>query len=299
MMGGVLLFSIAAAWVISASVYLPIKKLHDVTTTITEKDLEVLVTGDNVDELTELSRSFNAMIGKIRELLDEKIEEQRRLKKAEFKTLQAQINPHFLYNTLDTIIWKAEANQKDQIIELVQALSSFFRITLSKGQDWITIGEEVEHVRSYLRIQSMRYRDILTYTIDVDEEILHGTILKLMLQPLVENALYHGIKNKRGGGTIAVRGYRLGEGQALLEVEDNGIGIAADELAQLREGLADESRRDDIGEHGFGIYNVHQRIKLYYGRQFGLSIESEPQWGTKVSLTIPLQGHPPRPSKEI
>ncbi len=288
-MGGVILFSILAAWLISASVYLPIKKLHDMTTTITEQDLAVLVTGDNVDEITELSRGFNVIISRIRQLLDEKVEEQQQLKKAEFKTLQAQINPHFLYNTLDTIIWKTEANQKEEVIELVQALSSFFRITLSKGQDWITIRDEVEHVRSYLRIQEMRYRDILTYTIDVDDEILSYTILKLMLQPLVENALYHGIKNKRGGGTITVRGHRLDEKRALFEVADTGVGIPSSELARLRANLADSSRRDDIGEHGFGIYNVHQRIKLYYGKQFGLSIESELQRGTTVSLVIPLE----------
>jgi len=229
------------------------------------------------------------MISRVRQLLDEKIEEQQQLKKAEFKTLQAQINPHFLYNTLDTIIWKTEANQKGEVIELVQALSSIFRITLSKGQDWITIHDEVEHVRSYLCIQGMRYRDILTYSLDVDDDILSHTILKLMLQPLVENALYHGIKNKRGGGTITVRGHRLDEKRVLFEVEDNGIGIPPNELARLRANLADSSRRDDIGEHGFGIYNVHQRIKLYYGKQFGLSIESELQRGTTVSLVIPLE----------
>lgn len=288
-MGGVILFAIWAAWLISASVYLPIKKLHDMTTTITEQDLAVLVTGDNADEITELSRGFNVIISRIRQLLDEKVEEQQQLKKAEFKTLQAQINPHFLYNTLDTIIWKTEANQKGEVIELVQALSSFFRITLSKGQDWITIHDEVEHVRSYLCIQGMRYRDILTYSLDVDDDILSHTILKLMLQPLVENALYHGIKNKRGGGTITVRGHRLDEKRVLFEVEDNGIGIPPNELARLRANLADSSRRDDIGEHGFGIYNVHQRIKLYYGKQFGLSIESELQRGTTVSLVIPLE----------
>ncbi|MDY0019229.1 MAG: sensor histidine kinase [Anaerolineae bacterium] len=288
-MGGVILFAIWAAWLISASVYLPIKKLHDMTTTITEQDLAVLVTGDNADEITELSRSFNVMISRVRQLLDEKIEEQQQLKKAEFKTLQAQINPHFLYNTLDTIIWKTEANQKGEVIELVQALSSFFRITLSKGQDWITIHDEVEHVRSYLCIQGMRYRDILTYSLDVEDDILSYTILKLMLQPLVENALYHGIKNKRGGGVITVRGHRLDEKRALFEVEDTGIGIPPNELARLRANLADSSRRDDIGEHGFGIYNVHQRIKLYYGKQFGLSIESELQRGTTVSLVIPLE----------
>ena len=183
-------FSIAAAWIISESIYIPIKKLHNVTTTITETDLQALVTSDNANEIADLGMSFNIMIGKIRELLDSKIKEQENLKKAEFRTLQAQINPHFLYNTLDTIIWMAEAKQNDQVIEIVSALSSFFRISLSKGKDWITIQEEIERTRSYLTIQKIRYRDILDYTIEADETVLAGTTLKLILQPLVENAIY-------------------------------------------------------------------------------------------------------------
>ncbi len=191
-------FSIAAAWIISASIYIPIKKLHDVTATITRNDLQALVTSHNVDEITELGMSFNIMIGKIRQMLESKVKEQENLKKAELKALQAQINPHFLYNTLDTIVWMAQANKTEQVIDIVQALSNFFRIALSKGKDWITIDQEIEHVRSYLTIQKLRYHDILDYKIEVDEDIRSGTILKLTLQPLVENALYHGIKNKRG-----------------------------------------------------------------------------------------------------
>ncbi|CAG0958462.1 partial two-component system, sensor histidine kinase YesM, partial [Anaerolineae bacterium] len=198
-------FSVISAWAISRSIYVPIKRLHDVTTTITKNDLQALVNRDNVDEITELGMSFNIMIGKIRELLDAKIKEQEDLKRAELRALQAQINPHFLYNTLDTIIWMAEAQKTDQVVELVGALSSFFRISLSKGRDWITIGEELERTRSYLTIQRMRYRDILDFRIEADEQVLNNTILKLILQPLVENALYHGIKTKRGGGTIVVR----------------------------------------------------------------------------------------------
>ena len=140
-------FSVIAAWAISRSIYIPIKRLHDVTTTITKNDLQALVNRDNVDEITELGMSFNIMIGKIRELLDAKIKEQEELKKAELRALQAQINPHFLYNTLDTIIWMAEAQATDQVVEIVSALSNFFRISLSKGRDWITIGEEIERTK--------------------------------------------------------------------------------------------------------------------------------------------------------
>ena len=171
-------FSFTAAWAISRSIYIPIKRLHDVTSTITKNDLQVLVTRENVDEITELGLSFNIMIGKIRELLDSKMKEQETLKKAELRALQAQINPHFLYNTLDTIIWMAEAQKTDQVVQLVSALSNFFRISLSKGKDWITIGEEIERTRSYLTIQKMRYRDILDYRIEIDERVLNNTILE-------------------------------------------------------------------------------------------------------------------------
>ncbi|MBK8783729.1 MAG: histidine kinase [Anaerolineales bacterium] len=187
-------FSVVAAWSLSRSIYTPIKKLHDVTTTITKNDLQALMTSDNVDEITELGMSFNIMIGKIKELLDSKIKEQENLKKAELRALQAQINPHFLYNTLDTIIWMAESKKTDQVVKIVTALSNFFRISLSKGMDWITIGEEVERIRSYLTIQKMRYRDILDFKIDVEEDVAENTILKLLLQPLVENACITALK---------------------------------------------------------------------------------------------------------
>jgi two-component system sensor histidine kinase YesM len=279
-------FAVVAAWAISRSIYIPIKRLHDVTTTITKNDLQALVTHDNVDEITELGMSFNIMIGRIRELLDSKIKEQENLKKAELRALQAQINPHFLYNTLDTIIWMAEAKKTDQVIEIVSALSSFFRISLSKGRDWITIGEEVERVRSYLTIQKMRYRDILDYQIEVDDGVASNTILKLILQPLVENALYHGIKNKRQGGTITVRAKQKNENEVLLEVEDNGIGFTPEKLAQLQAELDDDSGEIRL-ESGFAIGNVNKRIRLYYGRQYGLSIKSEYYTGTCATLVIP------------
>ena len=199
------------------------------------------MTGDNVDEIAELGMSFNIMIGKIRDLLDSKLKEHEELKKAELRALQAQINPHFLYNTLDTIIWMAEANRTAEVIEIVRALSSFFRLSLSKGRDWITIGEELERTRSYLTIQKIRYRDILDYKIEADEAVLDNTVLKLSLQPLVENALYHGIKNKRRGGTITVRAQQQGADEILLQVEDDGIGLTPEKLAQVQAGLDDDS----------------------------------------------------------
>jgi two-component system, sensor histidine kinase YesM len=285
---GAICFSIVAAWGLSKSISTPIKKLHDVTKTITQNDLQALVTSDNKDEITELGMSFNIMIGKIRELLDSKIKEQENLKKAEMRALQSQINPHFLYNTLDTIIWMAEAGKTDQIVEVVSALSNFFRISLSKGKDWITIGEELERIKSYLTIQKIRYRDIMDFKIEVDERVTNHTVLKLILQPLVENAIYHGIKNKREGGTIVVRAKLNNENEVMLEVEDNGIGFAPDKLVLLQAELEDDSG-DIKQESGFGVGNVNQRIKLYYGKQYGLSVTSEYQTGTRVSFIIPAR----------
>lgn len=279
-------FSVLAAWGISRGVYIPIKKLHDMTTTITKNDLQALVTHGNVDEITEMGLSFNIMVGRVRELLDAKVREQENLKRAELRALQAQINPHFLYNTLDTIIWMTESKKADQVIEIVRALSSFFRISLSKGRDWITIAEEVERTRNYLVIQKMRYRDILDYRIEMDESVAANSILKLILQPLVENALYHGIKNKRQGGTIVVRAMRRNDSEILLQVQDNGIGFSPERLAQLQADLDDDSGEIKL-ESGFGIGNVNKRIKLYYGRDYGVSIQTEAGVGTCVTIVIP------------
>ena len=284
---GAVAFAVIATWRISQSIYRPIKKLHDVTNTITKDDLQALVTRDNVDEIAELGMSFNIMVGRIRELLDAKLKEQENLTKAELRALQAQINPHFLYNTLDTIIWMAESKKTDDVVQLVSALSSFFRISLSKGKDWITIGEEVELTRNYLTIQKMRYRDIMDFAIDVDGPVLDSTVLKLILQPLVENALYHGLKQQRQRGTIVVRAKRMNATEAMLQVQDDGVGMPVEMVTQISNAL----NHDVDGIHpesGFGLLNVNKRIKLYYGRQYGLSLSSQYGSGTCVGIVIPL-----------
>ena len=229
------------------------------------------------------------MIKNIMQLIEDKQKEQKALQKAELKALQAQINPHFLYNTLDAIVWMTETNNNDKVVEITKAFSSFFRITLSKGNEWITLAEEIEHTRSYLIIQRMRYRDILSYEIDVDDSILKCRILKLILQPIVENALYHGIKNKRNPGSIIVRASRYGDEKILLEVIDDGNGMTEE---RLREVVAYINADNSVSRknEGYGLRNVNQRIKLYYGKQYGLSIKSEYKKGTHVSVIIPLVG---------
>jgi two-component system sensor histidine kinase YesM len=182
----------------------------------------------------------------------------------------------------------AEAQKTDQVVEIVSALSSFFRISLSKGRDWITVGEEIERTKSYLTIQRMRYRDIMDFKIEADEQVLNNTVLKLILQPLVENALYHGIKNKRSGGTIIVRAKQRNADEVLLEVEDNGIGFTPEKLDQLQAELNDDSG-ELYFESGFGIGNVNKRIRLYYGKQYGLTVKSEYNVGTCATLIIPAR----------
>ena len=210
------------------------------------------------------------------------VEEQKLRQKLEYRVLQEQITPHFLYNTLDAIIWAAEGGDDEAVITLVTALSSFFRTSLSQGVDFVPVSGEIEHVKSYLAIQQMRYSDILSYEIDVDEDLRDKTILKLLLQPLVENSLYHGVKNTRGRGKITVSIKRDG-GRMRFSVADDGIGMSPEKLAELRENLKSGS-----GGKGYGLFNVNRRLKLYYGLKEDIGITSEYGRGTVVSFALDI-----------
>jgi len=213
--------------------------------------------------------------------------EQKQLRKAEFDLLQAQINPHFLYNTLDAIVWSAEAGNEKQVVKMVGSLSEFFRSSLNKGKEIVTIREELSHVRSYLEIQQIRYQDILDYEIDVPEELYINEIPKITVQPVVENALYHGIKEKRGGGKISVTGREDG-GDYIITVSDNGIGMEPDRLKEVRDGLTDTN---PDSKKIYGLYNVNQRIKLDFGDEYGLSIDSVYDEGTTVTIRLPKKSN--------
>ena len=243
-----------------------------------------------VEELAGLTRDVNTMAGRLEDLVEENRQEQENLQKAELRTLQAQINPHFLYNTLDTIVWQAEAGKNEEVVALTKSLSDFFRSSLASGEDWVTVQQEMRHLNGYLSIQKTRYRDILNYEVEADPAMNGYMILKLLLQPLVENALYHGIKYKRGGGTIRVRGL-LEDGMLCFEVQDTGSGMKPETLEEVREALSQgrQMRRDPNTPEpggGFGLYNVDQRIRLYYNLERGLQIESGPE-GTTVSFRVP------------
>lgn len=197
--------------------------------------------------------------------------------------MQSQINPHFLYNTLDAIIWLAEAGEQKKVVDMVGSLSEFFRTSLNRGKDIITIEEELNHVRSYLEIQQVRYQDILEYEICVPEEFNKYLIPKITIQPLVENALYHGIKNKRGQGRILVKAEKE-EKFFYIQIEDNGIGIKEERLEQVRAGIRD---RVLTGKDIYGLYNVNERIRLNFGEKYGIFIESVYEEMTVVSIALP------------
>ena len=271
---------------VSESIRKPISDMEQLSTCIAEGQLDARIKLPHVPELDPLSENLNIMAGKIQELIDENIKEQQNLQKAEMKTLQAQITPHFLYNTLDTIIWLAESERKDEVIEITKAFSNFFRISLSKGHEWIQIEQEIDHVQSYLTIQKIRYRDILDYEIDFDPKLNGKQVLKLILQPLVENAIYHGIKNKRGRGKLIVTAKLLNDDQIFFSVQDNGIGFTQERLDAVLYELSDNADPENL-KSIYGLYNVNKRLKLYYDMSVSLDIKSEYGKGTTVSFTIP------------
>ena len=251
-------------------------------------DLTTRVLPSGLQELNKLSESINLMNERIQALLERSLDEQKELQKSELRALQAQITPHFLYNTFDTIVWLAESGYNEEVIQITIAFSNYCRIGLSRGQDFITVGQEVEHVREYLVIQEIRYGDILRYTIDVDEAMHQRRMLKLLLQPLVENALYHGIKSRRQGGEITVKGRLLPGGGLRFEVRDNGMGMTAETLEQLRAGL---SARKPPETSGYGLYNVSRRLQLFYSNT-RLEISSRYDGGTVVAFTLPPKEEP-------
>jgi len=266
----------------------PIEHLEHFAGLLAGGNLQARIPDTDVEELTTLTDRVNIMADRLESLIEQNRREQENLKKSELRLLQAQINPHFLYNTLDAIIWQAESGRSEEVVHLTSALSDFFRISLSSGADWIPVSQEIKHLAGYLSIQKTRYRDILNYEIDIDDAVSGAHMLKLLLQPLAENALYHGIKNKRGGGTITVTGRHKG-GFLHFTVKDTGVGMTEEKLASVRMHLMDASHPSYVpGNSGFGLSNVHQRIRLYYSQEDGLDIQSGPS-GTTVSFRVPLK----------
>lgn len=256
----------------------PFKKLELAMQEIEQGLMEIPVDDKGCYELQSLTRHFNGMMLKIKKLMQEITDKEKDLRRSEIRTLYSQINPHFLYNTLDTIVWMAEFNDSEKVIEITKALAQFFRLSLSGGSEITTVNHELDHVRQYLFIQKERYGDKLTYKIDCDPAILEVKIPKIILQPMVENALYHGIRGLDRKGCIEIRAEERGH-QLLFTIKDNGVGFDVQSLAKNS-----ASKPTKLG--GVGIHNVDQRLKLYYGPSYGVTIQSASPHGTIVQIVI-------------
>jgi two-component system sensor histidine kinase YesM len=240
-------------------------------------DLEI----PSENEIGSLTISFNVMTHKIQELMEQNIHEQEEKRKSEMKALQSQINPHFLYNTLDSIIWMAEGRKNEEVVLMTASLARLLRQSISNEDEVVSVGQEVEYARSYLTIQKMRYKDKLEFIIDVDPCISEVPIVKLVLQPIIENAIYHGLKYKESKGMLILRGYQK-EKDVVLEIIDDGVGMDEETLTHIF-----EKHKVNYHSNGVGVYNVQQRLRLYYGSQYGLTYRSEKGKGTTATILIP------------
>lgn len=258
----------------------PIGGVSDNVRKVGHGNFDIIPVETNVIEVKELDRGILKMAGRIQTLLENVKKEERKQHMIQLELLQAQVNPHFLYNTLDTIVWMVEADMHDEAIEMLTHLSVFFRTVLSKGEDVISLHDEVLHTKSYLEIQQIRYSDILDYTIELPQDMEEIRLPKMTLQPLVENALYHGVKEKRGKSSIWITFEDAGR-DIVIQVKDDGIGMTEDRLREVQEGLKNNQ------SVGFGMSAVEGRLKLYYGEEYGLDICSKYQEGTVIRVNIP------------
>ena len=268
---------------ISSRITGPIQKLEKSVNALEAGDLETEVYIGGSYEIQHLGRSIRDMARRIQTLMRDIVTEHESKRRSEFDTLQSQINPHFLYNTLDIIVWMIENEQKQDAVKVVTALARFFRISLSKGKSIIPVRDELEHVRNYLMIQQMRFKDKFSYEIQAEPEVLSLSCLNLILQPLVENAIYHGMEFMDGDGLIQVLAYKKEDG-LWFQVRDNGLGMTKEQVSSLlTKDMPVHSRQGS----GIGVKNVNERIRLYFGEDYGLTIESEPDEGTAILIHLP------------
>ena len=287
LVAGVLLLSvIVISNIISREITRPIRQLRDSMSMVEEGQFDkanVVVTAKN--EIGSLSKSFNVMTERIHTLMEQNVYEQKQKRKNEMRALQAQINPHFLYNTLDSIIWMSEAGQNEEVVLMTSALAKLLRQSISNDKEQVTLAEEIEYVRSYLTIQKMRYKDKLEYSIEVAPEILHVMIIKFALQPLVENAIYHGLKYKETKGNLNIRGYERGS-KVCITIADDGVGMDDETL----EHIFDETKKAHKS-NGVGVPNVQKRLQLYYGAEYGITYISRKGVGTVATVTAVSYTH--------
>lgn len=268
----------------------PIKELENAVREIeTGKLEEVDIPSNGSYEVQHLGKTLNSMVVQLRSLMDDIVQEQESKRKSELDALQAQINPHFLYNTLDSIVWMIENRKYEVAVTMVTALARLFRISLSKGRTIIPVCDELEHVRNYLTIQQMRYKNKFQFDIEAEPETLNCATIKLIIQPLVENAIYHGMEFMSGDGEIHIRAY-LKDGDLYIDIVDNGLGMLQEQAdALLRDPDAVKPSPSSGRGSGIGLRNVAERIRLYFGTAYGLAIYSEPDEGTTVRIHLPAR----------
>lgn len=280
---GLVIIALFLSSLIARNITFPIQKLRDSMARVQEGDFhgtDIEVISEN--EVGSLTKSFNAMTHRIEELMEQNVHEQEQKRKSEMKALQSQINPHFLYNTLDSIIWMAEGKKNEEVVLMTASLAKLLRQSISNEDEVVSIGNEIDYVRSYLTIQKMRYKDKLEFEIDIDPSIKNVKIVKLVLQPIVENAIYHGLKYKESKGLLTVRGHTKGE-DAVIEIIDNGVGMDEETLNHIF-----ESHKVNYHSNGVGVYNVQKRLLLYYGPEYGITYSSELGKGTTATIVIPM-----------
>ena len=253
--------------------------MRDKVKKVGKGNFDVLPVSAEIIEIEELDQGINKMAHRISGLLENVRQEKEMQHLTELQLIQAQVNPHFLYNTLDTIVWLIEGGMTDDAVEMISSLSIFFRTSLSKGNDIIPLSEEKRHTLSYLEIQQFRYRDILEFELSIPQELDGIQVPKLSIQPLAENALYHGIKNRRGKGKITITGREEADA-IVLTVSDNGQGMTPERLHEVQEAIRTGERA------GFGLATVAERIALYYGPGYGMTISSKEGEGTTVELRL-------------
>ena len=277
-----LILALVFALQLSRSIAGPIRRLMQTMRRVEDGDLHVRSQVSSRTELGQLSDSFDHMIAKTAELMDERLRSEEQKRKSEWKALQAQNQPHFLYNPLDSIIWMSHAGRNAEVVEMTSALALLLRSSIGDGSDTNTLKKEIAHVRSYLTIQKMRYNEKLRYEIDLDPQTEDCLLPKLILQPLVENAIYHGIKVKQQGGTVRIESL-LEEDRLLITVEDDGVGMTPEQLETIL-----DKKESDAESTKIGVYNVNERLQLFFGPDAVMKYYSTPGVRTMVMLVLPI-----------
>lgn len=267
---------------VSSSIAKPLQRLNESVKEWEAGNMNPKIYVGGFSEVEHLGKTLRSTVAQIRQLMDDILVEQEEKRKSELDALQSQINPHFLYNTLDSIVWMIEGERYDDAVFMVTQLASLFRVSLSRGKTIIQVSDEIRHAKNYMNIQKIRYKNAFTVEFQIEEKILECCTVKLVIQPLLENALYYGVEGMDGDGEIRVRGYQKGE-DLYIEVSDNGIGMPKEMVEQL---LAENNHVPKKGS-GVGLINVHNRLRLRFGNSYGLEIESIPDEGTCVRIHLP------------